>query len=307
MTDTTETQDVWHFWREALAGRQPQANPDNPQCGFYREARRQEYMGRRTFTPVAYYPSEKGVIRCRYGTEDFAGDSKRAQMLWNFVHTHPVTELLWRNVVQGGQPWPDEASLVEDDNRPPSDEPDNFDTLKDRIENLSREAKRLLEGEPIATQDEADNAANLADRLAELWAKADALRKEDRKPHDEGLRVVQARWAPLLTAAEAYKNLKYKLLTPWLTRQRKAAEEADTLAAAAGEPVTQTRPKAGTRGRAMSLRIVKTANVKDWDEAYKFFRENPDVRGVLQGLSDKAVRAGVVLTFATVTEEEKAV
>jgi hypothetical protein len=111
--------------------------------------------------------------------------------------------------------------------------------------------------------------------------------------------------------AEAYKNLKFKLLTPWLIAQQKKAEEEAKAAAAAGEPEAASerarRPRVGTRSRAMTLKSFKSAEIVDYDLCLAFFKENSDVRATIQDLANKAVRAGVTVPGAKMVEEQRTV
>jgi len=297
----------WQYWHDRLQGKQVMQYPNEQQAGFYREPRRESYGARKTFRPVAYWPNENGQLHCRIGDEDVT--PQRALELWTRVGHHPVTEQAYREVAQNGGLWPDEHELVpmQGDNLPPDD--DTFEGLRDAIEPLAREAEERLKGKPIADQDEADRVANLADRLAELWKKTEEQRKADRKPHDEALKTIQGKWSPLQAAAEVYKNLKYRLLTPWLTRQTEAQQKEAEAAAAAGEPAAADarRPRVGTRGRATTLKSVKKARIDDYAVCLKFFEDSDDIKACVQMLANRAIRSGVTVPGTTVIEESKAV
>lgn len=304
--------DNWQFWRDSLAGNAPDAHPDHPQAGFYRMASRSEYGGRKTFTPVAYYYTEDSLngsaFWCRIGDKDIPGDSTLALETWPRVCNRPVTEEAYRRVAQDGGAWPDEHEAVpmQGHNKPPLD--DSFEGLLERVNDLSIEAERRLKGPPIADQAEADRIANLADRLAELWNKAEDQRKAGRKPHEDALKAIQARWLPLLTAAEVYKKLKYVLLTPFFLAQQRLAKQAQEEAAAAGEPIpAPKRQRAGTRGRAMSLKSTKRAEIVDYEVALQAVKDNDDVRAAVQAIANRAARAGVPIPGTKIVEEETVV
>jgi len=296
----------WHYWQSRIEGIPMQMNPSHPQAGFYRMPRKEYYGARRTFKPVAYWP-EDGVLKCRIGDENVSPE--KGQGIWERVGNHPVTEEAYRQVAQFDGLWPDEHELVpmQGDNMPPED--DSFEGLTERIEDLAREANARLDGPAIKDQDEADRIANLADALAELCGKAEERRKEERRPFDEGMKEVQKRWAPVLLKAESYKNLKYKLLTPWLQALDKERAKATEAAAAAGAPSAgePRRPRAGTRGRAMTLKSQKRAEIIDYSACLAFFRDSDDVRGTVQMLANRAVRTGIAVPGTQVVEEEKAV
>jgi len=298
----------WQYWHDRLAGKPVEMSPSHPQAGFYREPRKESYGARRTFRPVAYWPGNNadGSLHCRIGDEDV--NEKRAMEIWTRCGHHPVTEEAYRDVAQRGLPWPDEHQLVGmGDNLPPDDE--SYEGLRDAIEPLAEEASKRLDGPPIADQDEADRIANLADRLAELCKKADDGRKAERKPHDEELKRIQVKWVAIIGLAETYRNLKYKLLTPWLQREVSRREDEARVAAAGGEPSPSDtpRPRAGTRGRAQTLKSTKKARIDDYAVCLKFFEDSDDIKACVQMLANRAVRAGVTVPGATVIEESKAV
>jgi len=308
MTDYVEPRppaNPWAYWQSRREGIPVQMHPDDPQAGFYRKPRKEYYGARRTFTPVAYYWQD-GALRCRVG--DAEVPDQTALAIWIQVGNNDVSEEAYRAVAERGEPWPDEHELVPmGDNLPPED--NSFEGLTDAIEDLAREALERIEGPPIADQDEADRIANLADRLAELWKKAEDARKAERREYDEALKAIQQKWLPLLTKAESYKNLKYKLLTPWLQRLEAAQQQAAEAAAAAGAPTAAEprRPRAGTRGRAQTLKVQKRAEIIDFDACLNFFKDSEDLRSTVQMLANRVVRTGMSVPGTKVIEEQKAV
>ena len=179
------------------------------------------------------------------------------------------------------------------------------------IDDLEHEAQALLEiSTPVKDQNEADRIANLADRLAELHKKANAGRLIEKRPFDDGAEKVQQRWLPLLKKAKIYDLLKSRLLTPWLRRLDEVQKKEAEAAAAAGAPLAREdarRPRAGTRGRAMSLKTSKHARIDDYNACLAFFAESKEVRETVQGLANAAVRAGITVPGTIVVEETQAV
>jgi hypothetical protein len=307
---TTEPKmsDEWAWWQTKLRGEPAQMSEGTPHAGFYRAARRGQYGARRTFLPVAYWPGENGELNCRIGDDDVTPQHGRD--IWVSVGNNPIVEETYRAVAERGEPWPDEHELVPmaGDNKPPVDD-NSFEALEAAVENLAREAEQRVEGPAIADQDEADRIANLADRLAELHGRVDEARKVEKRPYDEGAAAVQKRWTPLLLKAETYRNLKFKLLTPWLKKlAADAAKRAAEAAEASGVPPPESRrPRAGTRGRAQTLKSTKRAEIVNYDECLNFFREHDDVRGAIQHLANRAVRAGITVPGTKVLEDTQAV
>jgi len=301
--------DLWRFWDDALAGNRPVAAPDDPQLGFYRLPRRDGYQGSRIYEPVAYYLDDARTRCCRVGSGDDARDLSpdEGADLWQWVCEHAVTEEQYRDVAERGKPWFDEHALVgmQGHNRPPKDL--SYEALSAEIQDLAAEAKRRLEGPRIESQDECDQVANLADRLTELHKAAERLRHEEERPWRGQLETVKARWEPLIDNAAIYRQLKFKLITSWLQRRKRAAAEAAARAAAAGVPVEVERPTAGSRGRAMSLRETKMAKIVDYRAALEFFADGEVMHDLVQDLANKAVRNDIKVPGVEVIIETKAV
>jgi hypothetical protein len=129
-------------------------------------------------------------------------------------------------------------------NNPPSP----FDAVKVHIEDLYSEARNFLDGEPITSDAMAGAVESLLDQIREAEKAADAARKEENRPFDEGKAEVQARYAPLISDTKAVKGMTVRAieackaaLAPWRQEQerirleaaRKAREEADKKAAEA--------------------------------------------------------------------------
>lgn len=300
------TQWEWQYWHDRLNGLPAPQYPSDPQAGFYREPRKEFYGSRKTFRPVAYWP-DNGTIRCRVGDEDV--NEQRGLELWTRVGHHPVSEADYRNVAQHGGLWPDEHELVDmQSNLPPPE--DSFEGLRDAIEPLAQDAEKRLKGGPIQDQAEADRYANLGDRLAELSKQVEEARKNERRPHDDACIAIQKKWVPLRDLADIYKDIKRVLTTPWLKREETRQKEEAEAAAAAGQPAAaeSRRPRAGTRGRAQTLKSVKKARITDYAACLKFFEDSEDIRACVQMLANRAVRTGVTnIPGIEVIEETNAV
>lgn len=130
-------------------------------------------------------------------------------------------------------------------NMPP--DPTPFEAFTAHINDLFETAQGFLDGVPVSSEAEADAVKRLLDESRKARLDADAARKLEAKPFDDGKAEVQARWTPLTDEkkgkcaliADACKQA----LKPWIDkleedRQAKAKaerEEADRLAQAARE------------------------------------------------------------------------
>lgn len=301
-TDTTTAADPkaqYDFWRRRLNGETLPIHDGEVQAGFYRTKRRDG-----GFDPVAYWWQTDGTLRCRIGGKDVSEQVARERWIW--ASKHPITYDLYKAVVSG-EPWPDQHEAVTRSNQAPSD--DSFDGLRDAIEDLAREANALVAKGAAQNQDEADRASDLANKLAEFQAKADGRRKDEKRPHDDAARAVQAKWAPLLDVAEVYRRVKLVVVTPFLNKKAEAERKAREEAAKAGEPIPEparSTTKAGTRGRSVALRTVKQVEITDRAALIAFFSDSQQMTEFLQAAAEKAVRAGVTPPGVKITESKVA-
>ncbi|MDB5726629.1 MAG: hypothetical protein JWQ16_3383 [Novosphingobium sp.] len=310
----TDIADQYSFWRRRLAGEVVMIHDGEPQAGFYR-------LNYKNWDPqpVAYWFAKDGTLRCRIGSKDV--DDQIANERWPWASKAPISHEVYKAVVAGG-PWPDRHEGVTRDRANSDSAPgdDSFDGLKDRIEDLARDAESLIKAGAATDQSSADRASDLANRLAELHKQADGSRATEKRPHDEAAKAVQAKWTPLLSTAEIYKRIKSAVITPFLLAEdqkrkaaeaaaRKVAEEAAKAGQPLPEPVQMERaaPKAGSGGRrSVALREYTAVTITDRAAVLAFWAANEQVTEVLQKLSEKATAAGVQVPGITVSKQSRA-
>lgn len=165
-------------------------------------------------------------------------------------------------------------------NNPP--EPTPFEAISVHIQGLTETAKGFLDGSSVTTQAEADALAKLMDEGRKATKAADAARADEKKPHDEAAKAVQAKWKPLLESGERIVTLCKKALEPFLAAQvaeKKAIAEAARLEAekklqaaleasrAAQTSDFEAREKADALEKEAKA-AVATANRADKDKAH---------------------------------------
>lgn len=137
-------------------------------------------------------------------------------------------------------------------NNPP--EPTPFERVEKRINDLYDEAVQWFDGAPVTTQAVADQINELINMIRDAAKDAEELRVAEKKPLDEQVKAIQARYNPLIAkdggktsrAIEAAR----KALEPWLKAQaaakeesvRRAREEAAAKARAAQEAFRAAQP-----------------------------------------------------------------
>lgn len=296
---STRTNDAGN-WERRLAGDTSVPTHDgDPDYGFYRVPRGDG------FDAVAYWcDKDDGGLRCRINGRDVS--SQVGCEKWTWACERPISYELYTDVL-AGKPWPDLHEAVTRSNQAPAD--DSLDALKDRIEDLSREADKITE---VKSQSDADRAADLANKLGELQTTADDCRAAEKRPHDDAAKAVQTKWKPVIDAADAakrrIKGVIAKFLTAKEAAERLAREEAAKAGAWVPQPEQQraSTTKAGTRGRAVALRTVKDATITDRAAVLAFFAGGQAMTEFLQAQAEKAVRAGVEVPGVTITERKVA-
>lgn len=190
-------------------------------------------------------------------------------------------------------------------NNPPA-EPTPFDLLKQEIEDLYDTAKDFCDGEPIDSEAMAAVITELHDRIHDCGKRAEALRVDEKKPLDDQIAAIQAKFHPLIGNTKAgkgkvilAKDACQTLLTPW--RQKVAAEKAAAAAKAAEEAEA-------TRLAAQEAMQASTGNLAEREAAEELLA---NARRLEKGAkkADKAATTGLGLrtTWVAVLEDpEKA-
>lgn len=149
--------------------------------------------------------------------------------------------------------------IFEGANYPPAEVAANpFDAIKVNIDDLLLEARNWADGTDVETQEQADEVSRLIEDLRMAGDAAEGLRVEQKKPHDDAIADIQARFNPLIadlknkkpgTVPLAIKALKaalgaylQKLEDAKIARARKAREEADAAAQAAAVAARAAAP-----------------------------------------------------------------
>lgn len=235
-------------WELRLAGEVVPIHDSEPDYGFYRVRSRDKT----TWRTVAYWCDADGALRCLLDGQ--ALDEPRACELWTWACQHPITHEVYTSVRAGGA-WADLNEVVTRSNNAPAD--NSFEALQERIDDLAREAERLIKKGAAQTQDEADQAADVANKLGELRATADKAREHEKAPHLQAGRDVDNRWRPIIGAADIYARLKDVVCKPFLAglkaakdrAEAEARRKAEDAARAAREAEVEAQRKASEAAR----------------------------------------------------------
>lgn len=130
------------------------------------------------------------------------------------------------------------------------------------------EAKHWLDGALAETQTEADAIASLLNMARKAKAQADAARKSDAKPFDDGKAEVQARYKPILARCDTVAEAAKEALAPFLAAQEAAKRHAEEKARKAADEARQAAQAAflsasGIDGRARAEVLADEAKQAD--------------------------------------------
>lgn len=178
---------------------------------------------------------------------------------------------------------------------------DPFQLIKQEIEDLFDEAKNFADGEPIDSQEMHDTIERLYDGLHEAGKRADAMRIEEKKPHDDAVQAVQDKYNPLVQPKKGKvalgKDALGVLLAAWRKRvadekeavARAAREEADRIAREAREAMQASAGNLEAREKAEELVAAAKLVERDAKRADKAATTGTGLRTVWRAtLEDEA-------------------
>jgi hypothetical protein len=298
----TSFENDWTWYLNALAGNAASITDGEPMTGFYRVRRK----GQEGFSPVAYWiDSKTGKQRCHLDGKDF--DEQRALEIWPYASKQPVTADAYDERLLTGK-WPDEHSAVVNHNRAPV--ADDIAALQDRIEDLAREAEKLITAGPAQTDDDCNQASDLAQTFGELEGKISRLHKVEKEPFLESGRAVDRKWFGLRDrAAELKRRLKAAVVTPFLAKKVEETEKADAAAVLSGaDPATLPSVKltAGSSKRSTGLRTYYRAQIEDKAKLLDALKDHPEVLACIQAIADAAAKQKLALPGCRIVAEKRA-
>lgn len=150
-----------------------------------------------------------------------------------------------------------------------------FDELVEEIQNLYDEARNWADGSPVETQAQCDALDVLDKALFEAGKRLDALRVEEKRPLDEQIDAIQARFNPFIQPKKGKVDLARGALNPlraaWKEAERRRKE---AIAEQARREADEARQKAeeAIRGSAGNLaareeaeRVLQDAKLAEAD------------------------------------------
>jgi hypothetical protein len=258
---------------------------------------------------VAYW-REGGILHCLWN--GYPVNEQQAIERWPFVSMSPISHEEYQRVIEGGH-WSDIDPVVSSQQKSPhgiggNNPPDGLELLKDQIDSAVAGASAYKEISDDTTQAQAQS---LRARLLELFNEADKRREEEKKPHWDAGKAVDAKWKPVIEAAKTTADAIKKAMSGWETKKANALREAQAEVARKAQkealeavknnkppppppppppPVEKTKIKGayGKTASAKPVRVVK--KITDQDALYQYFKGYPEVAEALMALSKKYLK-----------------
>ena len=282
--------DQFDWWRAALKGNVGAVHDGVPQSGYFklRDQRDGPWM------PVAIWIAGD-TLRCRVGES-----ARDPHETWIRCAKHPVAKEAAKQAFEAGT-WPGDVPQMGDNSGTLS--------LAEEIADAVEQATAWLRSSKITDKTAADTAANWRARLLDLGKQADRQRTEEKRPHDEAASAVQAKWKPVVDAAERTAAALRGALTLWL-RARAEADAKRRASEPTDVPLPLPEPArvqaGGQRGRKTGLRTITRYVVTDYAAALAHVQGHPDVVAAVEKVAAAMAKAGAAVPGVEAKQEQVA-
>ena len=306
--------DQYQWWRDALAGKNPLINANEPQSGYYR----MRYGKDKPWLPVAIW-SQSGTVHCRVGPEN-----RDAHNVWTWCAANPVGKAEAAQAFETGA-WPGDVAIGHNSGEL---------SLAEEIEDASATALTWLSSVGIKDQTTNDIAANHKQRIWDLHKRAKAERDEQKAPHEQKCDEIDGVYKPLINKSRDAYDVLGAALTRYMVAEKERAnkaaaevarienerrmaefrrqqEEAAATAKAKGDdPVIATLDTpiptfvapapvrisaGGQRGKKVGLRENTKYRMIDYAAALAHVKDHPDVIAAVSVVACKQARAGATV------------
>lgn len=171
--------------------------------------------------------------------------------------------------------------------------PTPYEIVREKMEDLLLEARNWADGELVDTQEQADAINGLAEKLRGAASEAEAVRKVEAKPFDDGKAEVQTRYnvylAPLTNKDKGKVPLAIAALNATLKPYLERVENEKRAAAAEARRVAD----AAAAAAAEALRAAEVTNLAAREEAEDKIKEAKELdRAANRAANDRAHAGG---------------
>lgn len=307
--------DALQFWRDSIAGNQPEIHADIPQQGYYKA--RHGKGG--PWLPVAIWIKD-GELVARHG--DVMVEPAK---IWTWCADKAVSKADFTHAMQHGR-FPGEIAIGHNSGDL---------SLSEEILEAAKAAADWIENNEITDKVQADTAANMRARLLDLGKKADKERDEKKRPHLEAGRAIDAEYKPMIESATVAANALRDELTQYMRKEeakqraeaeakRKAEQErldkeraeriaANPIAEFTEEPPLPLAPveppkvqAGGQAGRRAGLRTQVRYEIEDYAAALEHVKNHKDVIAAVEKAAFAMAKAGAEVPGVKRIEERVA-
>ncbi len=138
-----------------------------------------------------------------------------------------------------------------------------FEAHKAHIEDLIAEARNFCDGDPVTTEGQSAAVSKLIDDLRKAWKAADDSRVKEKKPLDDQIAEIQARWNPYIQKDKGKVDLSISALKAALAPYLKRLDDEKQAALKAARDAAEE----AARQAAEAMRAANPANLEDRENA----------------------------------------
>jgi hypothetical protein len=142
--------------------------------------------------------------------------------------------------------------------------PPRYEAFAMALEDVRLEAGNFLDGAAIENQEQANAIGLIVSKAKQIKRDADAARKEDKEPHLEAGRQVDASYKPVLETCDSIVTAAQRPLTVYLERLAAEQREAERIAREEAARKAQEAVEA-SRAAAGSIEGVERARALEKD------------------------------------------
>lgn len=135
----------------------------------------------------------------------------------------------------------------------------------EQLEDLFLEARNWLDGSTVQSQAEADAIGKIVNASRTIAKALDAMRVEEKRPHDEAAKAVQEKFKPHLSRCDLIADACKKALTPFLQKLEAEKREKERLAR---EEADKKRAEAEA-----AIRAAKQSDLEERERAEALLRD----------------------------------
>lgn len=277
--------DDYAVWAALLRGDQPEIQARVPYCGHWKYRDRQGRV-----VPVSVWRGPDGAIVGRVGV---AGISVTTDEWWcervmAYAIKAPISQEEYDYFARHGR-WSDDAPApaVSTTNLPA----DPFEAFKLEAEEEFMNLSRMLAKGDEMDDERARVLTNWKNRFHGLENVGELMRKEEKKPHDDAARSVQAKFMPILDKIRSAKRVIDKELTPYLMAQQEKIIAATMDLPAYAMPADMPKARIHGNMRNVSLTTRWRAEVFDYELALEACKNTNEVRTAVELVANRAARS----------------